>query len=91
MAGLRDAPVSVAGQVLAEPGALALLQNTLGLYEALLVTGGDACTQQSVPLLSPPVLLPTNYTATVAVLLSGPLQTRPPTAAVKTAGDQRQS
>ena len=51
VAGLRDAPVSVAGQVLAEPRAL--LQNTLGLYEALLVTGGgDACQTHPSPLLS---------------------------------------
>ena len=40
MTGLRNAPLSVAGEALAEPGALALLQNTLRLDETLLVTGG---------------------------------------------------
>ena len=54
--------------MLAEPRALALLQNTLWLYESLLVS----------------VCVDADYTGTVAVLLCRDLQTSPATAAVTT-------
>ena len=57
MAGLRQAPVSCAGQLLAEPRALPLLQNTLRLDETLLVTGGGDAWQTDPSLLSSLLLL----------------------------------
>ena len=73
MTGLRDAPLSVAGEAMAEPGALALLQNTLRLNETLLVTGaGDAWQQILHSSCSVTIIgleFHTDYAGTVAVLL----------------------
>ena len=89
--GLGQTPVSCAGQLLAEPRALALLQNTLRLDETLLVTGGGDAWETDPSLL----LLCydnkwfyTDYAGTVAVLLCWSLQTSPATAAVTTPGNQ---